>query len=194
MVVDLIDDVVTVDRKLKAITKEIREAVERTGTHLTDIVGVGPVIAAVILGEVGDVTRFPTRHHFASFTGTAPLEASSGEVIRHRLNRLGNRQLNHALHTAAIVYIRYDQRGRAYFDRKKVAGKGSLGALRCLKRRLSDAVFRALVAAQTAKSPGGQMGATLTSSAADLIPMASTSDKPLSGLTTDHTTAAAAMS
>jgi transposase len=194
MVVDLIDDVVTLDRKLKAITKQIREAVEATGTQLTDIVGIGPVIAAVILGEVGDVTRFPTRHHFASFTGTAPLEASSGDIIRHRLNRLGNRQLNHALHTMAVVHIRYDSRGRAYYDRKKAAGKGSLGALRCLKRRLSDAVYRALVADQAAKSPGGQLGATLTSSAADLIPMASTSDKPLSGLTADPTPAAAAMS
>ena len=194
MAVELIDDVVILDRKIKAITKQITEAVAATGTSLTDIVGVGPVLAAVILGEVGDVSRFPTRHHFASFTGTAPLEASSGDVVRHRLNRLGNRQLNHTLHTAAVVHIRYDSRGRAYYDRKKAAGKGSLGALRCLKRRLSDAVYRTLVADQTAKSPGGQLGATLTSSAADLIPMASTSDKPLSGLTADPTPAVAAMS
>jgi transposase len=194
MVVDLIDDVVTLDRKIKAVTKQIREAVEATGTHLTDIVGVGPVIAGAILGEVGDVTRFPTRHHFASFTGTAPLEASSGDIVRHRLNRLGNRQLNHALHTAAIVQLAHDQHGRAYYARKKAAGKGSMGALRCLKRRLSDAVYRALIADQTAKSPGGQSGATLTSSAADLIPMASTSDKPLSGLTADPTPTAAAVS
>ena len=103
MVVELIDDVVILDRKIKAITKQIREAVDATGTRLTDIVGIGPVLAAVILGEVGDVRRFPSRHHFASFTGTAPLEASSGEIVRHRLNRLGNRQLNHALHTAAVV-------------------------------------------------------------------------------------------
>jgi len=194
MVVDLIDDIVTLDRKLKAITKQITEAVEATGTTLTDIVGIGPVLAAVILGEVGDITRFPTRHHFASFTGTAPLEASSGDIVRHRLNRLGNRMLNHALHTAGVVHIRYDARGRAYYDRKKAAGKGSLGAMRCLKRRLSDAVYRALVADHAAKSPGGQMGATLASSAADLIPMASTSDKPLSGLTADPTPTLAAMS
>ena len=194
MVVDLIDDVVTLDRKIKAVTKQITEAVARTGTTLTDIVGIGPVLAAVILGEVGDISRFPTRHHFASFTGTAPLEASSGDIVRHRLNRLGNRQLNHALHTAAVVHISHDARGRAYYQRKKAAGKGNLGALRCLKRRLSDAVYRALVADQTAKSPGGQMGATLTSSAADLIPRASTSDKPLTGLATDPTPVLAAMS
>jgi len=187
MVVEMIDDVVILDRKIKAVTKQIRDAVAATGTSLTDIIGVGPVIAATILGEVGDVSRFPSRHHFASFTGTAPVEASSGEVVRHRLTRFGNRQLNHSLHTAAIVQLTHDPRGRAYYDRKKAAGKGSLGALRCLKRRLSDAVYRALVADQAAKSPGGQLGATLQSSAADLIPMASTSEQPLSGLTADLT-------
>ncbi|HEX6876241.1 MAG TPA: IS110 family transposase [Nocardioidaceae bacterium] len=194
MVVDLIDDVCRLDRKIKAVTKQITEAVDSTGTRLTDIVGIGPVLAAVILGEVGDISRFPTRHHFASFTGTAPLEASSGDVIRHRLNRLGNRQLNHALHTAAVVHIRYDSRGRAYYERKKAAGKGSLGALRCLKRRLSDAVYRALTADQTAVSPGGQVGASLQSSAADQIPTVSTSEQPLSGLTSDLTPVAVAVS
>ena len=104
MVVEMIDDIVILDRKVKAVTKQIREAVAATGTTLTDIVGVGPVIAATILGEVGDVSRFPSRHHFASFTGTAPVEASSGEIVRHRLTRFGNRQLNHVLHTAAIVH------------------------------------------------------------------------------------------
>ena len=194
MVVELIDDVTILDRKLKAITKQITEAVEATETSLTDIVGVGPVLAAVILGEVGDISRFPTRHHFASFTGTAPLEASSGEIVRHRLNRLGNRQLNHALHCAAVVHIRYDTRGRAYYERKKAAGKGNLGALRCLKRRLSDAVYRALVTDRALVSPGGHLGATLTASAADPIPMVSTSDKPLTGLAADTTPALAATS
>jgi transposase len=194
MVVELIDDVVILDRKIKAVTKQIREAVDAAGTHLTDIVGIGPVLAAVILGEVGDVRRFPSRHHFASFTGTAPLEASSGEIVRHRLNRLGNRQLNHALHTAAVVQLAHDERGRAYYQRKKAVGKGSLGALRCLKRRLSDAVYRALVADRTAASPGGHLGATLTASAANPIPMVSTSDKPLTGLTADPTPALATMS
>jgi transposase len=194
MVVELIDDVVILDRKIKAVTKQIRDAVEATETSLTDIVGIGPVLAAVILGEVGDVHRFPSRHHFASFTGTAPLEASSGEIIRHRLSRLGNRQLNHALHTAAIVQLAHDEHGRAYYQRKKAAGKGNLGALRCLKRRLSDAVFRTLVADKTAESPGGHLGATLTASAADPIPTVSTSDKPLTGLTGDPTPVLAAVS
>jgi transposase len=194
MVVEMIDDVVVLDRKVKTVTKQIREAINATGTRLTDIVGIGPVIAATIMGEVGDVARFPSRHHFASFTGTAPVEASSGEVVRHRLTRFGNRQLNCSLHTTAIVQLAHDPRGRAYYQRKKAAGKGSLGAMRCLKRRLSDAVYRALVADQAAKSPGGQSGATLQSSATDLIPVASTSERPLSGLIADHTPAVFAMS
>jgi transposase len=189
MVVDLIDDITGLDRKLKAIEKQIAAAVAATETTLTDVVGVGAVTAAVILGEVGDVSRFPSKHHFASFTGTAPLEASSGDVIRHRLSRAGNRRLNHALHIVAMVSKRHDPRSAAYYARKLAAGKGHMGAMRCLKRRLSDAIFQQLVAGQAAKSPGGQLGATLTSSAADLIPMASTSDKPLSGLAADSTPA-----
>lgn len=191
---DYIDDVTMLDRKLKTIEKRIAEAVDATGTSLTEIVGVGPITAALILGEVGNVARFPNNDHFASYTGTSPLDASSGEVVRHRLSRAGNRRLNHALHIVAMVHKRYDPRGRDYYARKLAAGKGSKGALRCLKRRLSDAVFRRLIDDQAAKSPGGQMGATLTSSAADLIPMASTSDKPLSGLTADLTPVAAAVS
>jgi len=180
---DYIDDVTMLDRKLKTIEKRISEAVAvaATGTTLTEIVGVGPITAALILGEVGNVARFPSNDHFASYTGTAPLDASSGEVVRHRLSRSGNRRLNHALHIAAMVHKRYDPRGRDYYARKLAAGKGTKGALRCLKRRLSDAVFRRLVDDQTASVREGQMGATLTSSAADLIPIASTSEKPLPG-------------
>src|SRR4051794_37962958 len=95
---DYIDDVVTLDRKLKTIEKRIGEAITATGTTLTEIVGVGPITAALILGEVGNAARFPNNDHFASYTGTAPLDASSGEVVRHRLSRAGNRRLNHALH------------------------------------------------------------------------------------------------
>src|SRR3954463_510644 len=93
LAVDYIDDVVTLDRKLKAIEKRIGEAVASTGTTLTEIVGVGPITAALILGEVGNVARFPNNDHFASYTGPAPLDASSGEVVRHRLSRAGNRFL-----------------------------------------------------------------------------------------------------
>ncbi len=96
----------------------------------------------MVLGEVGDVRRFPTKQHFATYNGTAPREWSSGGVDTRRLSRAGNRKLNHALHIIALSHKRYDQRGSEYYARKLAAGKGKKGALRCLKRRLSDVVFR----------------------------------------------------
>ncbi len=104
------------------------------------------MLAAKLLGEVGDIRRFPTKHHFAAHTGTAPLEASSGQVVRHRLSRAGDRKLNHALYMMAIVQVRHPTPGQAYYRRKRAEGKSSKEALRCLKRRLSDAVYRCLVA------------------------------------------------
>ena len=133
---------------------------------------------------MGDVTRFPDRNHFASWTGTAPIDASSGAQIRHRLSRAGNRRLNHVLYIAAFVQLRHDTPGRAYYRRKLAAGKTPMEAMRCLKRRLSDAVYRQLLAdaqrnEQTNRAgPGGHSGATLTSSAADLTPHIGTSDQP----------------
>jgi transposase len=106
---------------------------------------VGPVLAAKFLGEVGDVRRFPTKHHFAAHTGTAPLAASSGQVIRHRLSRAGDRKLNHALYMRAMVQVRCPSTGQGYYRRKLVEGKSPKEALRCLKRRLSDAIYRCLI-------------------------------------------------
>ena len=110
-----------------------------------ELFGVGPVLAATFLGEVGDIGRFPSKHHFAAHTGTAPLEASSGQVIRHRLSRAGDRKLNHALYMMAMVQVRRPSAGQAYYQRKLAEGKSPKEALRCLKRRLSDAVYRCLV-------------------------------------------------
>jgi len=108
-------------------------------------------------------------------------------VVRHRLSRAGNRRLNHALHVVAVSNKRYDPRGKTYYERKLAAGKGKKGSLRCLKRRLSDVVFRDLVEDRAKANPGGQMGATLTASAVDPIPMANTSDKPQPGFTSEAT-------
>jgi len=112
-----------------------------------DIHGVGPVVAARVLADVGDVTRFADRNRFASWTGTAPLDASSGEQNRHRLSRAGNRRMNHMIHIAAISQIRLDTDGRVYYRRKRAEGKKPLEAMRCLKRRISDAIYRQLLAA-----------------------------------------------
>jgi transposase len=83
-------------------------------------------------------------HAFAAANETAPLAASSGRTTRHRLNRSGNRTLNRVLYTLAITQIRADTEGRAYYLRKRAEGKTGREALRCLKRRLSDVVYRTL--------------------------------------------------
>ena len=122
-------------------------AVAAASTTVTDVVGVGPIMAAYLIGYSGDIRRFPTAGHFARYNGTAPIEASSGTTrSRHRLNPRGNRQLNDALHIAAVTQIRNDTPGRAFYERKLGEGKTRKEALRALKRRISDAVYRQLVA------------------------------------------------
>ena len=181
-------ELIAVEAKIKRSTAELKAIVLARGSRLMDIHGVGPVVAARTLADVGDVTRFADRNRFASWTGTAPLDASSGEQNRHRLSRAGNRRMNHMIHIAAMSQIRLDTDGRVYYRRKRAEGKKSLEAIRCLKRRISDAIYRQLVEdAQRAAvedlgtGPGGHCGATLQSSAVDLHPHIDTSDQPLPG-------------
>ena len=143
---EVLRDVRTLDRKIAALNERIEAEVEASGTSLTEIFGVGPILAARILGTVGNVARFPTKAHFASYSGTAPVEASSGEVVRHRLSLAGNRKLNYALHMIAICQARSDARGGVHYRKKIAEGKSRKEALRCLKRRISDAVFKSLMA------------------------------------------------
>jgi transposase len=145
---DLVAGVRNIDRRVAAAEDRITAAVAHSKTSLVELFGVGPVLAARLLGEVGDIGRFPTKHHFAAHTGTAPLEASSGQVVRHRLSRAGDRKLNHALYLVAMVQVRHPSAGQAYYRRKLAEGKSPKEALRCLKRRLSDAVYRCLLADQ----------------------------------------------
>ena len=142
MAAEELADLVGVDAKLKKIKAELTAAVLARGSTLMQIPGIGPAGAARILADVGDVARFADRNRFASWTGTAPLDASSGEQIRHRLSRAGNRRMNHVLHIAGIVQIRHDTEGRTYYRRKRDEGKTAMEALRCLKRRLSDVIYR----------------------------------------------------
>ena len=132
---------------------------------------------------VGQITRFPTKAHFASWTGTAPIDASSGDHVRHRLSRGGNREINRVLHTMAIVQLRTKTTlGRSYYDRKRADGKTAMEALRCLKRRLSDVVYRTMLADYTngaGAGPGGHQGASTGSSAAGSQPHTDTSKKSL---------------
>jgi transposase len=134
------------EKEMKASRERLAVAVEASGTGLTDIYGVGPVVAGLLIGYTRDITRFPTKHHYAAYNGTAPIEASSGGKKRHRLNPRGNRILNHALHLIAICQLRYpDTEGRAFYERKLAEGKTTKEAIRSLKRRLSDVVYRQLV-------------------------------------------------
>jgi transposase len=178
-------DVTELDTKLKAMAQRIEAVLAEQPSAVTEIRGIGAVTTAVIIGEVGDVRRFPSKDHFASYTGTAPIDASSGDTTRHRLNRGGNRRLNWALHVAAVVQMSRPGPGQDYYRRKRAAGKSSMEALRCLKRRLSDVVFRALLDdlehRQQEAGPEGHSGATLQSSASDPTPMVSPSDQSQPG-------------
>jgi transposase len=180
-------ELVAVETKIKKATTELKAMVLARDSRLMDLPGVGPVVAARVLADVGDVARFADRNRFASWTGTAPLDASSGEQNRHRLSRAGNRRINHMIHIAAVTQLRHTPEGQAYYRRKRAAGKKPMEAMRCLKRRIADAIYRQMVAdAQPAllepgAGPGGHCGASLTSSAADFHPLIDTSDQPLPG-------------
>jgi transposase len=149
---EVLRDVRTLDKKIADLSGRIEAEVEASGSTLTEIFGIGPILAARIIGTVGDVRRFPTKAHFASYSGTAPLEVSSGEVVRHRLSLAGNRKLNYALHMVATCQARSDARGGVYYRKKLAEGKSRKEALRCLKRRVCDAVFRNLMADSQAPS------------------------------------------
>jgi transposase len=169
MAAEELEDLERLDDKLKAMKAELKAAVLATGSHLMDIHGIGPAGAARILADVGDITRFPDRGHFASWNGTAPIDASSGQHTRHRLSRAGNRRINHVLYIAGIVQLRNDTPGRAYYRRKLQQSKTSMEAMRALRRRLSDAVYRQLVTDDATRRAAQQANAE-EPSAAELPP------------------------
>ena len=146
MALELVADIRHADTQIVDIKRRIRDAVVASKTSLTDLYGVGPVIAALVIGYTGDVTRFANCDRFAAYNGTAPIELSSGGRIVHRLSRRGNRTLNYAIHMAALAQIRQPTSdGRVYFDRKIAEGKTTREAIRALKRRISNAIYRQLV-------------------------------------------------
>jgi len=171
---EFLADLRHLDGQLRDTRKKLAAAVRASGTTLTQVFGVGPVIAGTVIGDVGDVARFPGRDHFASYNGTAPVEVSSGNRKIHRLSLRGNRRINHAIHMAAITQLRHKHsEGRAYYDKKAAEGKTHKEALRSLKRKVSDAIFARLQAdARQAREsgPGGQPGNGSDSSAASSHP------------------------
>jgi transposase len=133
------------DSEIATVTADIGTKLEESGSTLTMIPGIGPLVAARILGEIGDPRRIRSRAAFGVLTGTAPLEASSGAVSRHRLNRHGNRQLNRALYVVAFTQSRSCIEAKTYMKRKRAEGKSYREALRCLKRNLANVIYRRLM-------------------------------------------------
>src|SRR5215470_4018781 len=142
---ELISRLERIYQRKKAANKELTALLKSTGTTLTALHGIGPSGAARLLVEVAGVTRFPGKAHFTSWNGTAPIDASSGDQVRHRLSRAGNRQINRVLHIMAVVQLRNPTEGRACYDRKVAAGKTPREAIRALKRRLSDIVYHQMI-------------------------------------------------
>jgi transposase len=168
------------DAAIRDTRTKLAAAVRAAGTSLTGLFGVGPVIAAAVIGDVRAVSRFPDRDHFAAYDGTAPIEVSSGGRKIWRLSRRGNRRLNHAIHMAAVTQIRHrHSQGRGYFEKKLAEGKTRKEALRCLKRQISDAIFACLqadaaraAAVAAASEPGRATGERLTHQRGRLTPPA----------------------
>jgi transposase len=143
---ELLGDLRRFDHQLVALNERIAEAVLASATTLTEVHGIGALGAAIILGQTGDIARFPDAGHFARYNATAPIAASSALQERHRLNPRGNRQLNRVMHVAAVTQIAHDTDGRTYYRRKTAEGKTPKEALRALKRQISNAVYRQLLA------------------------------------------------
>ena len=187
IVVELIGELEAIDRKIKTAEKDLAALVTERGSTLMELTGIGPTGAARLLADVGDIHRFRDKDRFASWNGTAPLEASSGAQQRHRLSRAGNRRINRTLHIMAVVQLRNPTPGRELYRAKKAGGTPSMMAMRSLKRRLSNIVYARMVADQQRReqtmvtSPGGQRGNDSDSSATGSQPHTGTSDKPLPG-------------
>ena len=141
----LLAEIEVLDAARVDVRKRTLAVIVATGTTVTEVHGIGPLTAAIIIGRVGDIRRFPTAGHFARHNGTAPIEASSGPKKRHRLNPRGDRQLNHAIHMAAVTQVAHDTPGRVYYLRKQAEGKTRKEAMRALKRQISDAVYQRLI-------------------------------------------------
>jgi len=143
---ELVLEIRATDARLAQIARRMAEALRARGTRLQQVQGVGPVLAARLLGRTGRASRFPSAAAFANYAGVAPIEVASGDRARHRLSRSGDRQLNSALHLVAVTQVRMPHSiGRSYYDRKIAEGKTRNEAMRCLKRRLADHVWRLML-------------------------------------------------
>ena len=133
-------------RTIVDLDRELEQRTAETAPALLELPGCGALTAAKLLAEIGPIGRFQTDAQLARHSGVAPLEASSGRIQRHRLDRGGNRQLNAAFYRIAITQARYHPAARAYLERKQAEGKSRREAIRCLKRQLARTVFNTLKA------------------------------------------------
>jgi transposase len=175
LAVELVRDLGRLNVQRRDARRRVTAALAASNTTLTEVFGVGAIIAATVIGDVGDVSRFPTRDHFAAYNGTAPIEVSSGPHKVHRLSRRGNRRMNHAIHMAAVTQVRHrHSEGRTYYDRKRAEGHSGKQAIRALKRRISDAIYAHLrddaVHRASLTGPGGHPGNDSVASAAGSHP------------------------
>ena len=166
-------DLRRIDAQRGDTRRTLAAAVRASGTTVTEVFGVGPAVAAAVIGDVRDISRFPGPDCFAAYNGTAPAEMSSGNRKVYRLSLRGNRRLNHAIHMAAVTQIRYRHtKGRAYYDKKIAEGKTSKEALRALKRQVSNAIYQRMKAdaRRAGAGPGGHPGNGSVASAAGSHP------------------------
>jgi transposase len=143
---DLVSRCRTLTRSILELERELEQRTAQTAPALLELPGCGVMIAAKLLAEIGPVERFQSDAQLARHSGVAPLEASSGRIQRHRLDRGGNRQLNAAFYRIAITQARIHPAARAYLERKQAEGKSRREAIRCLKRQLARVVFNTLKA------------------------------------------------
>ena len=141
---ELVDRCRSLNRAIDELDQELEQRTAAIAPALLELPGCGAVTAAKLLAEIGPISRFKSDAQLARHSGVAPLEASSGRIQRHRLDRGGNRQLNAALYRIAITQARYHPAARAYLERKQAEGKSRREAIRCLKRLLARAVFNTL--------------------------------------------------
>ncbi len=171
-----LEDLRGIDARIRETRNKLAVAVRAAGTSLTGLFGVGPVVAATVIGDVRDVSRFSGRDYFAAYNGTAPIEVSSGPRKGLPAEQAREPAAYHAIHMVAVTQIRHrHSQGRAYYDKKLAEGKTPKEALRSLKRQVSNAIFACLQAdarraAARGKGPGGQQGNDSVASAAGLHP------------------------
>lgn len=158
---DLIRRIRELTTEINALSKELDERTADRAPNLREVPGVAALSAAKFIAEVAGVGRFKSQHAFARHNGTAPLPVWSGNRERHRLSRTGNRQLNAAIHRIALTQARYHPDAIAFIKRRVAGGDSGKQAVRALKRRLSDVVYRAMITDLDTAASTPQCGRTL---------------------------------